>query len=75
MSIIYRQAISLLMYDRILACYEELYTIWDHLFYILVELIIYQERQWLGILNPNTLLFYPFNKVKDNAKPNIITKK
>ena len=63
---IYKTATSLLTYDRAPACHEEIYTIRDDLFYMAVEILIYQEYQRLG-LNIYVKLFYP---LKDCTEDN-----
>ena len=61
----YEAAASLMTYNRASACHEGIYTIRDHLFYMAVEILIYQERQRLGI-NIYARPFYPLKDCTEN---------
>ena len=61
----YETATSSRTYDRAPACHEGIYTIRDHLFYMAVEILLYQERQRLGI-NIYARPFYPLKDCTGN---------
>ena len=62
----YEAAASLMAYDRAPACHEGNYTIRDYLFYMAVEILIYQEHQRLGI----NIYVRPFHPLKDCTENN-----
>ena len=50
--------------NRAPACYEGMHTMWNHLFYVTLEILMHKARQKLG-LNPNAT---PFYLLKDYAE-------
>ena len=45
LQMMYERALSLLMHDRTLTCYEQSYTMHNHLFHIAAETSTCQERR------------------------------